>query len=143
MRFLSVNVAELDAYKHAAVALLGDARVSLEELQAALGAWQVSAKYAAEVRSLKQAWEEETDRVYQPSNRPTIGQAEVIGILNDFAGESGVVVCAAGSLPGDLHKLWRTRSSAPISSVATLSTTPTPTQPAAISTGISSRRWRR
>jgi 3D-(3,5/4)-trihydroxycyclohexane-1,2-dione acylhydrolase (decyclizing) len=110
VRFLSVNVTELDAYKHAALPLVGDARVSLEELQAALGAWQVSAKYAGEVRSLKQAWEEETDRVYQPSNRPTIGQAEVIGILNEFAGEAGVVVCAAGSLPGDLHKLWRTKA---------------------------------
>jgi 3D-(3,5/4)-trihydroxycyclohexane-1,2-dione acylhydrolase (decyclizing) len=110
VRFISVNVAELDAYKHAAVPLVGDARAGLEELQAALGAWQVPPKYAGDVRSLKQAWEEETDRVCRPAGRPTISQAEAIGILNEVAGENGVVVCAAGSLPGDLHKLWRTRT---------------------------------
>ena len=110
VRFISVNVAELDAYKQAALPIVGDARVALEELQAALGSWQVSTKYAAEVRSLKQAWEEETDRIYQPAGRATMSQGEVIGILNQFADENSVVVCAAGSLPGDLHKLWRTKT---------------------------------
>ena len=109
VRFVSINVAELDAYKHAALSLVGDARVSLEELQAALGSWQVSPKYAGEVRSLKQAWQEESDRIYQLGHGPVISQGEVIGILNEFSADDSVVVCAAGSLPGDLHKLWRTR----------------------------------
>jgi 3D-(3,5/4)-trihydroxycyclohexane-1,2-dione acylhydrolase (decyclizing) len=111
VRFISINVTELDAFKQAALPLVGDARVSLEELQAALGAWQVAPKYGAEAHSLKQAWEEETDRVFELNHGPTISQGEVIGILNEFSGEDAVVVCAAGSLPGDLHKLWRTKRS--------------------------------
>ncbi len=110
VRFVSVNVAELDAHKLAAVPLVGDARVSLEELQATLGSWRVMPKYAAEVASLKQAWEEEVDRIYALGHGPRISQGEVIGILNELSGEDSVVVCAAGSLPGDLHKLWRTRA---------------------------------
>jgi 3D-(3,5/4)-trihydroxycyclohexane-1,2-dione acylhydrolase (decyclizing) len=109
VQFIAINVAELDAQKQSALPVVGDARVSLEELQRALGDWQVSAKYAAEIRSLKQAWEEEVDRIYQLGHNPVISQGEVIGVVNEFSGEDGVVVCAAGSLPGDLHKLWRTK----------------------------------
>jgi 3D-(3,5/4)-trihydroxycyclohexane-1,2-dione acylhydrolase (decyclizing) len=109
VRFVAINVAELDTCKHAALPLIGDARVALEELQAALGAWQVAQKYAGEVRALKEAWEAETDRIYALGHGPTISQGEVIGILNEFSSDDAVVVCAAGSLPGDLHKLWRTK----------------------------------
>jgi 3D-(3,5/4)-trihydroxycyclohexane-1,2-dione acylhydrolase (decyclizing) len=110
VRFISLNVTELDAHKHAALALVGDAKVGLEELQTALGSWRAPADYAAEVGVLKEAWEREVDRIYSLNHTPVISQGEVIGLLNDFSADDSVVVCAAGSLPGDLHKLWRTRA---------------------------------
>jgi 3D-(3,5/4)-trihydroxycyclohexane-1,2-dione acylhydrolase (decyclizing) len=110
VRFININVAELDAYKHAALPLIGDARVALEELRAALGGWQVAPKYAAEVASLKAGWEREVDGIYAPAGSGVMSQGEVIGIVNEFSAPDAVVVCAAGSLPGDLHKLWRTRT---------------------------------
>ncbi|MGH8185567.1 MAG: thiamine pyrophosphate-dependent enzyme, partial [Steroidobacteraceae bacterium] len=110
VRFVALNVTELDAFKHGALPLVGDARVALEELGAAIGSWQVAASYATEIGSLKVAWEQETDRIYNLNHGPVISQGEVIGILNDFSADDSVVVCAAGSLPGDLHKLWRTRA---------------------------------
>ena len=110
VRFIALNVAELDAHKHGAVALVGDARVAIEELRATLGSWKVAASYSAEIGLLKQAWEQETDRIYNLGHGPVISQGEVIGILNASSADDSVVVCAAGSLPGDLHKLWRTRT---------------------------------
>jgi 3D-(3,5/4)-trihydroxycyclohexane-1,2-dione acylhydrolase (decyclizing) len=110
VRFISINVAELDAHKHAALPLLGDARVALEELRAALGSWRVAPKYAEEIASEKAGWEREVDEIYAPANGPLLSQGEVIGILNELSAPDAVVLCAAGSLPGDLHKLWRTRT---------------------------------
>ena len=110
VRFISVNVTELDAFKLGALPLIGDARVSLDELGASLAGWHVSESYAAEIATEKRGWEREVDRIYSPGNAPVIGQGEVIGILNAFTAPDDVVVCAAGSLPGDLHKLWRTRA---------------------------------
>jgi 3D-(3,5/4)-trihydroxycyclohexane-1,2-dione acylhydrolase (decyclizing) len=110
VRFISLNVSELDAFKHAALPLVGDARAGLSELQAALGPWQVTAAYGLEIAALKSEWEQEVDRIYNLGHGPVISQGEVIGILNEFSAEDSVVICAAGSLPGDLHKLWRTRT---------------------------------
>ncbi|MGH9347558.1 MAG: 3D-(3,5/4)-trihydroxycyclohexane-1,2-dione acylhydrolase (decyclizing) [Vicinamibacterales bacterium] len=110
VRFVSVNVAELDAHKHGAIPLVGDARVTLEELRAALGSWQAPASYAADIGALRQAWEAEVDRIYNLGHGPLISQGEVIGILNEASADTSVVISAAGSLPGDLHKLWRTRT---------------------------------
>jgi 3D-(3,5/4)-trihydroxycyclohexane-1,2-dione acylhydrolase (decyclizing) len=109
VRFININVAELDAYKHAALPLIGDARVTLDELRAALGPWRVTTQYDAEVASEKTAWEREVDEIYAPADGALMSQGEVIGILNEFSAPDAIVVCAAGSLPGDLHKLWRTR----------------------------------
>jgi 3D-(3,5/4)-trihydroxycyclohexane-1,2-dione acylhydrolase (decyclizing) len=69
----------------------------------------VAPKYASEYAAAKAAWEAETDRIYAPKGTPLMNQGEVIGILNGESDPRAVVVCAAGSLPGDLHKLWRTR----------------------------------
>jgi 3D-(3,5/4)-trihydroxycyclohexane-1,2-dione acylhydrolase (decyclizing) len=110
VRFININVAELDAYKHAALPLIGDALVTLEELRTALGSWRVSSKYASEVASLKAGWEREVDEIYAPGTGTPISQGEVIGLLNEFSAPDAILVCAAGSLPGDLHKLWRTRA---------------------------------
>jgi 3D-(3,5/4)-trihydroxycyclohexane-1,2-dione acylhydrolase (decyclizing) len=109
VRFVNINVAELDSYKHCGLSLLGDAKVTLEELLSRLGGYRISAPFASEIQSLRQAWEKEVNRLRNTRLKPHPSQAEVIGIVNDFMGPKDVVVCAAGSLPGDLHKLWRCR----------------------------------
>ncbi len=109
VRFININVDEFDASKHAAIPLTGDARVTMEELQAAAGDFHVEDNYRSKIRKLRSEWEGEVDRIYGLQKTPPISQGEVIGIVNNFTGPSDIVVCAAGSMPGDLHKLWRTR----------------------------------
>jgi 3D-(3,5/4)-trihydroxycyclohexane-1,2-dione acylhydrolase (decyclizing) len=110
VRFIAINVTELDALKHSALPLVGDARISLEELRAGLAGWRVSAAYLSETCVEKRQWEQEVDRIYHLNHGPVISQGEVIGLLNEASDPNAVVLCAAGSLPGDLHKLWRTRT---------------------------------
>jgi 3D-(3,5/4)-trihydroxycyclohexane-1,2-dione acylhydrolase (decyclizing) len=110
VRFVSINVAEGDAHKHASIPLVGDARATLDELRDALDGWRVGAEYGAEIAALKETWEREVDRIYNLGHGPLISQGEVIGVLNEVSAPDATVVCAAGSLPGDLHKLWRTRT---------------------------------
>jgi 3D-(3,5/4)-trihydroxycyclohexane-1,2-dione acylhydrolase (decyclizing) len=111
VRFCAINVAEMDAAKQAALPVVGDARVTLEELATALAevGYRIDDGYAGEIEALRSAWNAEVDRL-----RSTVGssglltQAEVIDEVNRAAGPDDTVVCAAGSLPGDLLKLWRT-----------------------------------
>jgi len=109
VRFINVNVAEFDAYKHAALPLTGDARAILEELQQAIAGYKVAKSYSARIAGFRADWEKEVDRIYGLRKHPAIAQGEVIGVLNGFTEARDMLVCAAGSLPGDLHKLWRTR----------------------------------
>jgi 3D-(3,5/4)-trihydroxycyclohexane-1,2-dione acylhydrolase (decyclizing) len=109
VRFININVAEFDAYKHAALPLTGDARLTIAELQKALGNFSVEESYRTKINEFRARWENEVDRIYGIHQAPPITQGEVIGIVNNFTKPSDIVVCAAGSLPGDLHKLWRTR----------------------------------
>ena len=108
-RFVNINVSEFDAYKHAAIALTGDARATIDELQQAVAGYRVEESYQAKIAGFRSDWEKEVDRIYGLRKDPSITQAEVIGIVNNFTGPSDIMVCAAGSMPGDLHKLWRTR----------------------------------
>ena len=108
VRFVNINVAEFDAYKHAALPLVADALVTLDELRGALEGYRVDDTYASRIASFKDQWREEVERLYNLGQEPPISQSEVIGIVNSFSRPADVVVCAAGSLPGDLHKLWRT-----------------------------------
>lgn len=107
VRFVNVNVAEFDAHKHSGVALVGDARATLEAMKAI--SFRVDDGYRAEVARLRYEWSGEVDRLYALGNAPLPSRSEIIGTVNDAAGERGVVVCAAGAMPGDLHKLWRPR----------------------------------
>ncbi len=109
VRFVGINVAEFDAYKHAALPLIGDARVTLEELIQAIGQFHVGGDYSSQVARYAKEWDAEVNRIYNLEHGPLISQGEVIGVLNTFTQPTDVMVCAAGSLPGDLHKLWRTR----------------------------------
>ena len=111
VRFVNVNVCAFDAAKHAGVQLVADARVALEQLGAALEGHRVDPSWEARAAGEQASWAAEVSRVVAPSDG-RLTQAEVIGAVNDAAGETGVVVQAAGSLPGDLHKLWRARDPA-------------------------------
>jgi 3D-(3,5/4)-trihydroxycyclohexane-1,2-dione acylhydrolase (decyclizing) len=108
VRFIGVNVVEMDAFKHAAIPVVADARVALEELEEMLAGHSTSAEYREQTGRLRHAWNEEVDRVVAPRPDLPMAQAEVIGVVNAAAGPRDVVVCAAGSLPGELHKLWKT-----------------------------------
>ena len=110
VRFINVNVGGFDAAKHAGLPLLGDARVVLELLADGLAGWRVDADWEASAAHAATAWADEVARlVTTPGADGLPSQAQVIGAMNDAAGETGVLVCAAGSAPGDLHKLWRAR----------------------------------
>ena len=109
LRLINLNVTEFDAAKQSALPLVGDARATLEELSKALSSHRVSQSYASEVAHLRTDWSNEVDRIYSRRHGPPLSQGEVIGLLNNTLGPRDVIVCAAGSLPGDLHKLWRTR----------------------------------
>lgn len=109
VRFININVTEFDAFKHSAVPLVGDARVALEELTIALSDYHVGDAYMAAAKELHDAWETEVDRIYNIRNEPLPSQGELIGAVNELGDPDAVMVCAAGSLPGDLHKLWRSR----------------------------------
>jgi 3D-(3,5/4)-trihydroxycyclohexane-1,2-dione acylhydrolase (decyclizing) len=110
VRFVNINTAEFDAYKVGAIPVVADARVTLEQLAAALPNKKVNAEYAAEVASLKVAWEAEVDRLFHLNNPGKPAQSEVIGAMWEASGPRDVLLSAAGSHPGDLHKLWRTRT---------------------------------
>lgn len=109
LTFVNINVAELDAHKHGGVSLVADARAALEELAPLLEGHRVAAAYAEEIARRRDEWDVELSRLTAPGAGELPSQAEVIAALGDAAGPTGVVVNAAGSAPGDLHKLWRAR----------------------------------
>jgi 3D-(3,5/4)-trihydroxycyclohexane-1,2-dione acylhydrolase (decyclizing) len=107
VRFINVNVAEADAHRHAALPLAGDARTTLEALAQLARGFSVSEEYRARIAQLREEWAAEVERLCKLGHGPPISQSEVIGVVNGVAQPQDVVVCAAGSLPGDLHKLWQ------------------------------------
>jgi 3D-(3,5/4)-trihydroxycyclohexane-1,2-dione acylhydrolase (decyclizing) len=109
VRFININVAEFDAHKHNALPLVGDAKVTLAELAAVLDNYHVDGDYEAGAKALHDEWETEVQRLYDIRHEPLVSQGELIGAVNDEGDPEAVMVCAAGSLPGDLHKLWRSR----------------------------------
>src|SRR4051794_20037167 len=111
VRFVNINVAELDAYKHNALPVVTDARTTLDELSAALTDYRVPAELSTRVAWFQSEWETEVDHIYGRAGAidSRLNQGNIIGLVNSLSEPRDVVVCAAGSLPGDLHKLWRTR----------------------------------
>jgi 3D-(3,5/4)-trihydroxycyclohexane-1,2-dione acylhydrolase (decyclizing) len=109
VRFVNVNVADFDAAKLSGLALVGDARVTLEALAELLADHEVEPGYREQAARSNKEWDAEVTRLYGLGHSPLPAQSEVIGAVNDASGPSDVVVCAAGSMPGELHKLWRTR----------------------------------
>jgi 3D-(3,5/4)-trihydroxycyclohexane-1,2-dione acylhydrolase (decyclizing) len=109
LRFVNVNVASFDVAKHAATGVVADAREALVALREALSGWHVDDEYRRLARELAGEWDDIVSRAYALDHSPLPAQSEVIGVVNDVSDPRDVVVCAAGSMPGDLHKLWRTR----------------------------------
>jgi 3D-(3,5/4)-trihydroxycyclohexane-1,2-dione acylhydrolase (decyclizing) len=110
VRFVNVNVASFDAAKHSGLPVQADARVALDALREALAGHRADAAWSRRATEEAAGWEREVARLVAPvADRELPSQASVLGAVNDAAGETGVVVNAAGSMPGDLHKLWRAR----------------------------------
>ncbi|HUZ27291.1 MAG TPA: 3D-(3,5/4)-trihydroxycyclohexane-1,2-dione acylhydrolase (decyclizing) [Streptosporangiaceae bacterium] len=109
VRFVNLNVAPADAAKLAGAGIVADARAGLAALTRALAGWSTPGAYRDEARRRAAAWDEIVTRAYALGHQPLPAQSEVIGAVNEAAGPRDVVLCAAGSMPGDLHKLWRTR----------------------------------
>src|SRR3954471_24754212 len=109
VRFVNVNVAELDSAKHGGIRVTADARDALEQLTDALAGHTVGDDYRSEPARQNAEWDAEVTRLYSLPHEPLPAQSAVIGAVNDAMESTDVVVCAAGAMPGDLHKLWRTR----------------------------------
>jgi len=106
--FIHVNVNAMDAHKLSALPLEADARAALEKFTRDLNEYSVPDAYRSLVKKRKEEWVEELERVTHLSDENMMQQPNVIRAVNDAAGKHSTVICAAGSLPGDLHKLWKT-----------------------------------
>ncbi|WP_029537892.1 3D-(3,5/4)-trihydroxycyclohexane-1,2-dione acylhydrolase (decyclizing) [Rhodococcus erythropolis] len=112
VRFVNINVASLDSVKQGGVSVVADAREALDALALALNDYRVDDEYASRIGALARDWDAIVESVYNPAEPAADGslnQNQVIGLVNTLSDPRDVVVCAAGSMPGDLHKLWRTR----------------------------------
>ncbi|BBY30828.1 3D-(3,5/4)-trihydroxycyclohexane-1,2-dione acylhydrolase (decyclizing) [Mycolicibacterium sediminis] len=109
VRFVNVNVASIDSVKQGGVSVVSDAREAIEALGEALGDYSVSDEYRTRTADLATEWEDTVSAVYRVDDGAALNQNQVIGLANSLSDPRDVVVCAAGSMPGDLHKLWRTR----------------------------------
>jgi 3D-(3,5/4)-trihydroxycyclohexane-1,2-dione acylhydrolase (decyclizing) len=111
VQFININISAFDSFKQGALPVVADAKETINELIKLLGDYTVSNAYAASIKRYHASWDKYVQQVYDYRHNKLVSQGEVIGAVNSFAGEKDMVVCAAGSLPGDLHKLWRTTDS--------------------------------
>ena len=116
VRFVNINIAGFDAGKHAGLSVVADAREALTALAGELAGYRVDESYLAEQARLWQEWDAEVEAAYHPPASVTdrlaeglLTQGAVLGCINEMSDPRDVVLCAAGSMPGDLHKLWRVR----------------------------------
>jgi len=111
VQFVNINVASFDAYKHGStLPVIADAREALTALHSALaGEYAVGPEYAARIAEEKASWDARVDTAFEPSSLALPGQTEIIGAVQAASDPTDVIIQAAGSLPGDLHKLWRVR----------------------------------
>ncbi|MDX2295180.1 MULTISPECIES: 3D-(3,5/4)-trihydroxycyclohexane-1,2-dione acylhydrolase (decyclizing) [Streptomyces] len=110
-RFVNLNTAAFDAHKQNALPLVADAREGLEQLHALLDPHHVPAPYVHEYAEEKLRWEARVTAAYAAPDEDALPtQTQVLGVLDTLVDATDILINAAGSLPGDLHKLWRTRS---------------------------------
>lgn len=111
VQFININVSEFDSFKQGAIAVVADARETIKELDKLLGTYKVGEKYSAVVKKYNAEWNKTVDKIYSLNHGVPVSQGEVVGAVNNFSAPRDILICAAGSLPGDLHKLWRTQDS--------------------------------
>ncbi|MBV8492427.1 MAG: 3D-(3,5/4)-trihydroxycyclohexane-1,2-dione acylhydrolase (decyclizing), partial [Alphaproteobacteria bacterium] len=109
LRLIQLNAAAFDAAKHGALPLVADAAAGLAALDQALAGWRAPAGWTSRARGLAGEWQTAVDQATAPSNARLPSDAQVLGAVNRAAAADDIVVCAAGGLPGELHKLWRCR----------------------------------
>lgn len=109
VRFVNINVASLDSVKQGGISVVSDAREAIEALGPALSGYTVSDEYRSQITELAKEWDDTVSAAYATDEGAQLNQNQVIGLVNTLSDPRDVVVCAAGSMPGDLHKLWRTR----------------------------------
>jgi 3D-(3,5/4)-trihydroxycyclohexane-1,2-dione acylhydrolase (decyclizing) len=109
VKFININVTEFDSYKHSALPVVADAKEALLELIDGLKNYKVDSEWHQKAADFNKSWDEKVTEYYKDKKKLPVTQAEVVGAVNNFAEPKDVLLCAAGSLPGDLHKLWRTR----------------------------------
>jgi 3D-(3,5/4)-trihydroxycyclohexane-1,2-dione acylhydrolase (decyclizing) len=107
VKFININICDFDAYKQSAIPFTGDARATLQALSKEIGDFSVAKEWRDRAAAYNQDWDAKVEDAYKVVAPDSMSQAEVIGAVNTFADTRDVMVCAAGSMPGDLHKLWR------------------------------------
>ncbi|GGA63082.1 3D-(3,5/4)-trihydroxycyclohexane-1,2-dione acylhydrolase (decyclizing) [Pelagibacterium lentulum] len=107
VEFIGLNTQIFDAGKHNALPLVADAKAGLDALSAGLKNWKARGEWVMEAEELKIGWLKDADSATAPTNVQYPSDAQVIGAVQRELGEHAVVVCAAGGLPGELHKLWQ------------------------------------
>ena len=110
-KLVQLNVGAFDAAKHGALPLVADADAGLEALSRALRGWRAPAAWTEQAARLSRAWNREVERITAPGTRAKPTDAQVLRVVNDTLEKNSIVVCAAGGLPGELHKLWRATDS--------------------------------
>jgi 3D-(3,5/4)-trihydroxycyclohexane-1,2-dione acylhydrolase (decyclizing) len=111
VRFIGVNLSAFDAHKHGALPIVADVTAALGELQKALKSERVIPAYAKQVAAAKKEWQKLHEQLTHPKHKPSLlHQADVIRILNDETDTNSTMVHAAGGLPGDVLKLWKSRT---------------------------------
>jgi len=110
MHLIALNAARFDAHKHRALAVVGDARVGLEELSAALGNWQAPKGWSDRGRQEYATWNKTVDDLTGPTNADPPSYAHVIGAINRICGKTDLALTAAGGFPGELCKNWRAQT---------------------------------
>ncbi|MEO1248961.1 MAG: thiamine pyrophosphate-dependent enzyme, partial [Pseudomonadota bacterium] len=109
-KFVSINAARFDATKHRALSVVGDALVSVQELDGLLGDWKADAAWMDKGKAEFAEWNALLDERQKPTNTPTPTYAHVVGAVNKAAGERDLMITAAGGLPGETAKGWRIKS---------------------------------
>jgi 3D-(3,5/4)-trihydroxycyclohexane-1,2-dione acylhydrolase (decyclizing) len=104
---IQINVGQFDAHKHGAIPLVADAKTALVQLSDSLGNWQSDPQWSEKIDVVNQQWRQVYEKVTANSDTELPSDAQVLGAIKRQSDPRDVVVCAAGGLPGDLHKLWR------------------------------------
>jgi len=109
VRFININITEFDSHKHSALPVIADAKETLSELIDKLVNYKIDSAWRQQASDFNKSWDEKVSEYYTDKKQLPVTQAEVVGAVNNFCQPTDVLLCAAGSLPGDLHKLWRTK----------------------------------